>query len=298
MSTVSFLQRMRYILEVLQHRPCSFAALKEAVLLRLESDDFAAPFSFSARTFQRDREAIAFLWGIELLYDKTSNTYALDRSAQEPSAQRLLDAFTLHHALKAFPVSPVVYFEPRKPNGTSWIPTLLKAIQSQKVVQFTHTKFWIDEVRTRKVFPLALKEAQHRWYLVGWDMESNALKNFGLDRMDAIKLTLQTYTPPPIELNSHYAHAFGIETYAPVTRIVLRCSWQQGNYLKSFPLHPSQIQIATDDTTTTFAVTLHPTNDFIMELLRYGAEIEVLEPQSLRDEMATRLTEAYQLYRS
>ena len=41
---------------------------------------------------------------------------------------------------------------------------------------------------------------------------------------------------------------------------------------------------------------MRPTYDFVMELLSIGAEVKVLEPESLKQEMKTKLLNALNLY--
>ena len=51
-------------------------------------------------------------------------------------------------------------------------------------------------------------------------------------------------------------------------------------------MHESQKEIEMNDDYSIFTYYLRPTYDFIQELLRNGADMEVLEPQSLRDEVS------------
>ena len=61
-------------------------------------------------------------------------------------------------------------------------------------------------------------------------------------------------------------------------------------------LHHSQKII--DETTSYFSVELfvHPTFDFILELLKYGELVEVLEPKELRATIKERIENAAKLY--
>jgi predicted DNA-binding transcriptional regulator YafY len=67
--------------------------------------------------------------------------------------------------------------------------------------------------------------------------------------------------------------------------------------MKDLPLHPSQIVAKEDGDSVYFALRLIPNPNFIMELCRHGAALEVLSPQSLREEVAARLEQALKLYR-
>ena len=42
---------------------------------------------------------------------------------------------------------------------------------------------------------------------------------------------------------------------------------------------------------------MHPTNDFIMELLKYGDQVEVYEPSTLRKAVKSRIEEMIKIYK-
>jgi predicted DNA-binding transcriptional regulator YafY len=77
----------------------------------------------------------------------------------------------------------------------------------------------------------------------------------------------------------------------------LEFSWQQGNYIKSFPLHSSQKIITDTQEKLVIQLLLHPTNDFTMELMRFGAEVKVIEPEVLRNTIKDRVTNMIKLYK-
>ena len=67
-------------------------------------------------------------------------------------------------------------------------------------------------------------------------------------------------------------------------------------YLRSLPLHHTQREINSTDEYTDFSMNLVPTFDFEQELLLHRNQIEVLQPQSLRDEMARLINRMSDLY--
>ena len=174
---------------------------------------------------------------------------------------------------------------------------ILYAIQNHLQVSFTHTKFWDVETTQRVVKPIAIKESQHRWYLIAQDNKDGSVKNFGFDRISDLRISDTKFKPIIYNIEKTYQHAFGVETYAPVQKVVLEFSWQQGNYIKSFPLHKSQKVILDNEKKLIVELLIHPTNDFIMELMRFGAEVKVIEPEVLRNTIKDRVTNMIKLYK-
>ena len=298
MSKLIYFKRYLYVIDRLRSRSSSFEELQDYILRKLDNDDIATPFEYSVRTFERDKKDIEKLFGIRVAYDRKDKTYAIDDTqVEDQSITRLMDAFSIHHALQAGnKLSPSVFLEKRKSLGTELIHGLLHAIQNSFVLQFTHQKHWDDFSTQREVYPIAIKEAQQRWYLVALDKKDETVKTFGLDRITKLKITDTKFKPVKYNVEKEFQHAFGIETYAPVQKIVLEFSWQQGNYIKSFPLHDSQRIIEETDTNVIIEIYIRTTNEIVMELLKYGSDVKVLAPISLQNEIKDRILATIKLY--
>lgn len=295
MSKLIFFKRYLLLIDRLRNRPCSFLDIQEYILENVSELDKNTKIrknkiGYSIRTFERDKSEIFDLFGVSIEYDYVEKKYFIsDEFMEDESVKRIIDAFSIHNALKqSSQLSPYIYLEKRKTLGTENINNLLHAIQNHLWISFEHHKFWEDSVTQRKVKPIALKEAQHRWYLIAEDLKDDTIKTFGLDRIKDLSVTSSHFKPINFDVNQAYKNAFGIETYKPAIKIVLQFSWQQGNYINSFPLHSSQKLISEDKNHKVFELYMHPTNDINMELLKYGNELTVLEPISLQKELQQR----------
>ena len=104
--------------------------------------------------------------------------------------------------------------------------------------------------------------------------------------------------PKNFDANTHFSTFYGIVTdeTVPMQRIVVRAMKQHQHYLRSLPLHPTQKELFTCEDYAGFELTLRPPYDFIMELLSFGAMIEVMEPQSLRLAMKGWVSDMRELY--
>lgn len=298
MAKVGFYKRYLYIIDRLQSVPSSFQELQGYVMNRLERDDLGRDFDFSIRTFDRDKKDIFDLFGILIQYNRKDKVYYIEDEIEDLSAYRMVEAFSIHQALKdGSKIAPSVYLESRKSSGTHLMNGLLYAIQNHLQITFTHTKFWDVETTVRTVKPIAIKESQHRWYLVAFDNKNGNLRNFGFDRISDLRISDTKFKLMPFDIEKEYRHAFGVETYAPAQKVVLEFTWQQGNYIKSFPLHSSQKVLSDTDNALLVELFIHPTNDFVMELMRFGSEVKVIEPEVLRNTIKDRVTQMIKLYK-
>jgi predicted DNA-binding transcriptional regulator YafY len=297
MAKVIFYKRYLYIVDRLKSVPSNFQDLHKLVMTKLENEDLSANFEFSARTFDRDKKDILDLFGILIQYNRKDKVYYIDEDVEDPSVSRMIEAFSIHQALKeGNKIAPSIHLENRKSSGTALINGILYAIQNNFQIAFTHTKFWEMKISQRTVKPLAIKESQNRWYLIAEDNKDGRVKNFGFDRISDLKILDDKFKPFVFNVEKAYQNAFGIETNEPAQKVVLEFSWQQGNYIKSFPLHVSQKIISDTEDALEIELFIHPTYDFIMEILKYGAEVEVLEPSTLRKAVKNRIEEMIKIY--
>ena len=95
----------------------------------------------------------------------------------------------------------------------------------------------------------------------------------------------------------YYKNAFGIETYEEATTIILNFNEFQAKYIKSLPLHRSQKVIFEDENCSKFEYFMHPTNDFLMEILKYGDNVIIEEPDSFRERVKEVIDNMVKLYK-
>ena len=298
MSKLIYFKRYLYVIDRLRSRPCSFNELQEHVMRKLENDDIDTTFEYAIRTFERDKKDITALFGIVIQYNRKDKTYAIDEEEiEDQSVTRMIDAFSIHHALQeGNKLSPSVFLEKRKSLGTEHIHGIIHAIQNLYLLQFTHQKHWEDFSSQREVKPIAIKESQQRWYLVALDKKNNVVKTFGLDRISNLKITDTKFKPVAYNVEKEFQHAFGVETYEAAEKVILEFSKQQGNYIKTFPLHKSQRIVKETEDAVSIEIFIHTTNDIKMELLKYGSDVKVLSPISLQNEIKNRISEMSKLY--
>lgn len=298
MSKLIYFKRYLYVIDRLRSHPCSFKELQKHVIRKLENEDIDTNFEYSVRTFERDKKDINELFGIIINYNRKDKTYTIDEEEiEDQSVTRMIDAFSIHHALQeGNKLSPSVFLEKRKSSGTEHIYGIIHAIQNLLLLKFTHKKHWENDYSVREVKPIAIKESHQRWYLVALDKKDDIVKTFGLDRITNLTVTDTKFKPILYNVEKEFQHAFGVETYSPAEKIVLQFSNQQGNYIKTFPLHESQQIIEEREDILLLEIYIHTTNDIIMELMKYGADVKVISPVRLQNEIKNRIAKMTNLY--
>ena len=150
------------------------------------------------------------------------------------------------------------------------------------------------------VHPYALKEFAKRWYLAGFCRERGSVRVYGLDRIVDMDVSDETF-PMPKGYDVNDAFKFNFGPYLPEGRkpriIRLKAYGTEAAYLQDLPLHPSQTLVESGDGYAVFRLYLIPTDNFTMELCKYGPRIEILEPQTLKDEVTAQLQKTLNLYK-
>lgn len=298
MSKRESLKRYHLIIQKLRKRPATFDEIED--YLELESEIQAYDFSISKRTFQRDVNDIASLYNIEIKYDFSRKVYFIDSDNQSEFQERIREAFDVYNALTLRDdLSQYIQFENRRPQGTENLYGLLHAIKNKFQIKFTYLKYWEEIPREREAEPYALKEFKNRWYVLAKDLKDGQVKSFALDRLSNPEITKRNFQfPVDFNITEHYKNSFGIisPNGERLQDVILSFTQFQGKYIKSLPLHESQIILVDNKNELRIRLRVFVTHDLVMELLSYGANLKVIEPQSLVDEMKKVYSQALELY--
>jgi len=214
--------------------------------LNQESNNTGYKLSISKRTFQRDLDEIRSLFNIDIKYHFSRKVYYIPEDEQlDNQNHRILESFDIMNALNMTNhISSYVLLENRRPLGTEHMNGLLHAIQNHIIVSYDYLKFWEDEPSHRTVEPYALKEFKGRWYLLAEDRKDHILKTFGLDRIHNLTFASSTFKPKisTVKIREQFQHCFGIinPEDAEPEKVELVFDAEQGQYIKTYPLHASQ----------------------------------------------------------
>ena len=261
-------------------------------------------FHVSKRTVQRDIEGIEEFYGVSIEFNRRESYYEVIESEIDESKRRIIESFELYNALQySSKIGNKIILENRNRTGIEYIHGLLHTIENNLEIEIIHQSYWnanppkvpVQAVKV-KVQPIAIKEAQHRWYLIGFDVAKNEFRSFGLDRISDLKILDQKFKSKTFNPIVHYKHAFGIETSNLPVKIVLQFTSKQALYIKALPIHHSQKVISEDNDFCIFEYFMHPAFALEMEILKYGDSVRVLEPLSLVNEIKMRIVNALKLY--
>lgn len=174
--------------------------------------------------------------------------------------------------------------------------TLFSAIVNKQVLRITYQPFG-KPAREQTVYPYYLKQYNRRWFLLGRIKESshNGISNFALDRIALIEPSTDKYIDSDIDFTEYFDDLIGVtNSDEPAERIVLEFAPSRFPYVVSKPLHPSQRIIDKDK--CQISIEVKPTKELYQHLLSFGADVQVLSPESVKQTMQTEIGKMIQRY--
>ncbi len=162
-------------------------------------------------------------------------------------------------------------------------------LQRQRLAIRYHSRS--DDAEThREISPQRLTHYRDNWYLDAWCHQRNALRSFAVDRLRDVKtLEKRAKDVAEKELDAHFASSYGIFGGKPKHTAVLRFTPQRARWVAEEQWHPQQQGRVLADGGYELRIPYSDPRELAMDILKHGAEVEVIEPQALRDEVASQL---------
>ena len=255
---------------------------------------------YSRRSFYNHRTVIFDIFGVDIKCDRRSNQYYIDLEDLENNktkASWLINSFTVNNllALSKEGLAGRVSVE-EVPSGQKWLYMIMDSMLGNEELEISYLKYTGEPLQKRIIYPYALKETAKRWYLVGFDVQIDALRVYGLDRIHSISATGRHFSlPDDFDVDVLFRYSFGayVSDRKDLQHIVLNATERESKYLRDLPLHSSQKELQPG----LFTLDISVTEDFVIELLGRGSRIEVLEPESLRNRLREDFSRAAELYK-
>jgi predicted DNA-binding transcriptional regulator YafY len=156
-----------------------------------------------------------------------------------------------------------------------------------------------DETTERVVSPQRLVFYRNNWYLDAWCHLRSGLRSFSLDAMKEVSTEAgKAREVPDEDLDEYLKSGYGIFSGTRVQWAELRFAPSVARYVQLEEWHPRQRSRLEADGSYVLEVPFSSDKELAMDILRYGADVEVVGPKALREEIARRLEAAAARYAS
>ncbi len=266
------------------------------------NDEISGGVELSIRTFHKWRIAIEDLFAINIENEGKgeykyyiSTLYGVDNN---PFYGWLIDTFSLGNLMmSSLSLHERILLEAAP--SKDFLPTTISAMKEGKTLRLKYKAFWQETEKIVVVEPYCIKQFKQRWYLLGRHVQADRLIVYAFDRiLEMAKEDRAFKLPTSFSASEYFSKAYGIiigdETSEE--KVVLKVSKWHAHYLRSLPLHHSQVEKGLSDGYYIFEYYLCPTFDFQQTILSFASEVEVMSPKWLRKELSTRIALMYAKY--
>lgn len=172
------------------------------------------------------------------------------------------------------------------------------ACETHHQVQLDYLSAYKNEYTTRVVNPHKLLAHQNSWYLVAYCNLRNDLRLFALHRIKNYEPKEETFVPVDLEkLDGWLKSPLFIEHRDTEAKVAIRFNSNATTYVKERNWHPSQTIVDHEDGSCTLSFNATSMDEVKRWVLTYGADAEVLEPETLRKEMEREAITMLERYR-
>lgn len=185
---------------------------------------------------------------------------------------------------------------PVEPQG---FQRIAQALLDRRRLRLRHYNRAEDLRSERVVSPQRLVYYRDNWYLDAWCHWREALRSFAVDSLEDVAV-LQDEAVGLAEdaLNAALGAGYGIFAGQQLQTAVLRFTAQRARWVAQECWHPRQAGSYQPDGRYRLELPYADDRELLMDILKYGPEVEVLAPPSLRAKVARLLADAGALYAS
>lgn len=280
----NFFKRYIWLVDLINRRKyVSFKEISEA-WMRSPLNETGDPLS--ERTFFNHKDAIAGMFGIEILNDRSLGFY-IGRSdvGSDETSDWMLHTLCLNNVLHENADMKDRILMEKVPSSERFLTDIISAMRDFRVISLCYQNFRHPEPFCFNVRPYCVKYFKQRWYLLG-DSDLG-LRIYSLDRfVDMEELEEHFEIPKGFDAEEYFGNYFGVIIGEEPEDVKIRVVPDQVKYFRTLPLHGSQRETVQEDGSSVFSYHIAPTFDFVQEILSHGADVEVLEPIELRESIA------------
>ena len=242
---------------------------------------------------QDEIEALAFA---STLLNQFRNTSLFNQFSG--ALQKIVDAVNIQKSNVHFTHYDFIDFE-RVPfvKGSEFLHEIIEAIRDKRPLMLHYQSFDQEMPVDHIVHPYLLKEYRNRWYVIGLHEKYNEIRTFGLDRIISVDSSHIPFKDKNFNPQDFFKNTIGIiSPQGKPPDIIFVLKKRQAQYLITQPLHESQKVIAENEEEITFRIKVHPTYELMNVFMGYGANLRIIEPLNIRDEIIDMIQKTLKQY--
>lgn len=241
------------------------------------------------RTFFNHRKEILSQLGINIEYVKPKGYHIANEDELGSDGLRnwMLSSIAVNSTVReSASLRGRILFEDI-PSSQQFLGIILEAMKDSRQIEIIFQRFDEESPKTFPVSPYAVKLFHQRWYVLGKREKYPTPRLYSLDRIKDVRILGSKFKlPKNFDAEAFFRGYFGVVIDdTPVTTIRLKVWDPHRQYMRALKLQESQKEVEEFEEYSIFEFRMAPTWDLAMELMKYYDMIEVLEPDTLREDI-------------
>ncbi|MFK8013423.1 MAG: helix-turn-helix transcriptional regulator [Marinicellaceae bacterium] len=209
----------------------------------------------------------------------------IQRGLLKEPLSRLLDnigSLLKEHGIKDKRNIQIIYALFRKANKKIFAQ-VFEALQNNKRIELSYLARSTNKTTQRTVSPLKLTNYKNAWYLDSWCHLRHGIRSFALEQITECTITTESCQKvDKTVLKNHFSGSYGIFSGEHTHTARLKISNKVASWVVTEQWHSNQNITELNDGSLFLEVPYNNDIELIMDILRYGENITVLSPESLR----------------
>jgi len=185
----------------------------------------------------------------------------------------------------------------RKVYRQDFFQLISQALLIRKRLLIRHFNRQTVTVSEREISPQRLTFYRDNWYLDSWCHVRKAIRSFSIDALQQVEIQpVKALDVSDKMLDKELASGYGIFSGAKTRQAELRFSPQRARWVAQEQWHPEQKSRFDDEGYYYLLFPYSQEPELLMDILKYGADVKVLHPQSLKSSLISIIRSMHSLY--
>jgi predicted DNA-binding transcriptional regulator YafY len=184
------------------------------------------------------------------------------------------------------------------PSQADTFRVVLNSLLQNRLLICRYTSPASGQETKRTIAPHHLQHYMGSWVLIGWCYLKQDWRKFFLSRMSDPIMSDKSFEPRPRKEWEPLVHAsFGIFQGGPPIPVVLHFNPFRAQWIREQIWHPDQKLETLPDGGLRLVLPVTDLREIKLRVLQFGADVEVIEPEELRDEVKKEIRKMAKIYR-
>jgi predicted DNA-binding transcriptional regulator YafY len=182
-------------------------------------------------------------------------------------------------------------------HGGNHFQTISQALLNRRRIKILHYSRRDASSSERVISPQRLTFYRDNWYLDSWCHQRRAIRSFAVDAITEVTVLADAAREvADRSLDKELGSGYGIFSGTRVRWAKLRFSAQRARWVAQEQWHPQQRSRFDADGNYYLELPYSQEPELVMDILKHGAEVEVLGPASLREKLQSTIQQMALIY--